>query len=449
MTERFSRQEFEDALSELPWENNGFRNGEYTYLVRIPNKRIAVLIRSSIKQDGFAALSGDDSIRLVLINTETEHPLAEKIDAWTQRTVGWQKRMIEKIKMLYKKGTEMSNCPVCNTGVMVKKEGKFGVFYGCSNYPSCKHTSKIANAPVITQPEPTEQNMLDVLDAVDSIRFDTDFDFTEDYDEPIEQKPEKKIKFNDQQTAYITAPVDANIRVMASPGSGKTTATVERIVYLINNGVNPNSIVYVTFTKAMADEGAKRIIKRLPEVAESGLSRQICTIHALCFRLLMWEGIKRNVPKDWEVKAALNTIIAGDYRQNVIGEWQYASVMPGYKEVLYWIDKAKSEGMTPEQDQTFFARHMVSDQAAKVHNCRVRFDEWLSSKNYLTFSDMLYMVEQRLINDIEFREKYQRKFTHVLVDEAQDVNYQALRVLITLSLEPGDNRVYRNWLKEN
>src|SRR5690606_32739194 len=183
-----------------------------------------------------------------------------------------------------------------------------------------------------------------------------------------------KIVFNDQQLAYITAPLNANIRVMAAPGSGKTACAVERIVYLIEHGIKPDKIVYVTFTKAMADEGYERISKRLPEVADSALSRQICTIHALCYRILGWEGIKRNVPKDWEVKVALNAIIAGDYKQNIIGEWQYAFEMPGYKEVLYWIDKAKNLGLTPEEDMAFFARNMISDHAMKIHNSPVRLD---------------------------------------------------------------------------
>lgn len=32
-----------------------------------------------------------------------------------------------------------TNCPKCN-GTMVERKGKYGRFYGCSNYPRCKHT---------------------------------------------------------------------------------------------------------------------------------------------------------------------------------------------------------------------------------------------------------------------------------------------------------------------
>jgi len=149
------------------------------------------------------------------------------------------------------------------------------------------------------------------------------------------------------------------------------------------------------------------------------------------------------VPKDWEVKVALNAIIAGDYKQNIIGEWQYAFEMPGYKEVLYWIDKAKNLGLTPEEDMAFFSRHMISDHAMKVHNSRVRLDDWLASHNYITFSDMPYMVKQRLVNDTAFRNKYQAKFTHVLCDEAQDTSKISMKILVTLSLDPNSGHAWK------
>ncbi|MEK7586302.1 MAG: topoisomerase DNA-binding C4 zinc finger domain-containing protein, partial [Patescibacteria group bacterium] len=33
-------------------------------------------------------------------------------------------------------------CPACNEGTMVEKRGKYGIFYGCSNYPKCKNIIK-------------------------------------------------------------------------------------------------------------------------------------------------------------------------------------------------------------------------------------------------------------------------------------------------------------------
>jgi DNA helicase-2/ATP-dependent DNA helicase PcrA len=222
---------------------------------------------------------------------------------------------------------------------------------------------------------------------------------------------------------------------MAGPGSGKTTATIERIVYLIQNGVNPDNIVYTTFSKDMADEGYKRILAKLPEVANTNMAKQVCTIHALCFRMLSWEGLKSEVAKEWQIKKALSEII-----EEV---WENNPEKPGYNEVLLWINNAKLNGLTANEDYSFYFQYM-GNLAAYVHDARVKFDAQMEAQHLITFADMTYKVEQMLMRNRNFREKYQARFTHILVDEAQDTNAQALRILITLSLDHGKNTVYRN-----
>ena len=32
------------------------------------------------------------------------------------------------------------SCPGCETGKLAKREGKYGIFYGCTNFPECKTT---------------------------------------------------------------------------------------------------------------------------------------------------------------------------------------------------------------------------------------------------------------------------------------------------------------------
>ncbi|MCS5585191.1 MAG: topoisomerase DNA-binding C4 zinc finger domain-containing protein, partial [Pseudomonadales bacterium] len=41
-------------------------------------------------------------------------------------------------------GDEVVPCPTCGKGVLQEKDGKYGVFLGCSSYPECTHTVKIA-----------------------------------------------------------------------------------------------------------------------------------------------------------------------------------------------------------------------------------------------------------------------------------------------------------------
>ena len=38
---------------------------------------------------------------------------------------------------------KIERCPECKTGYLVEREGEYGLFFGCSNYPYCKYSKKI------------------------------------------------------------------------------------------------------------------------------------------------------------------------------------------------------------------------------------------------------------------------------------------------------------------
>ena len=52
-------------------------------------------------------------------------------------------RMIDKKMRELNYPFVIGECKVCGKGYMVKKKGKYGWFYGCSNYPECRHIIKI------------------------------------------------------------------------------------------------------------------------------------------------------------------------------------------------------------------------------------------------------------------------------------------------------------------
>lgn len=75
-----------------------------------------------------------------------------------------------------------------------------------------------------------------------------------------------------------------NICVLASPAAGKTHVLIERVKYLLESGIDPESIVVFTFTNAAAEEMKKRI-------GEAGARCFINTVHAYAYYLLMKNGI--------------------------------------------------------------------------------------------------------------------------------------------------------------
>jgi len=97
------------------------------------------------------------------------------------------------------------------------------------------------------------------------------------------------MELNENQRLAVET-LDGAIRLVASPGSGKTRVIIERIKNIISKGFSPSQILAVTFTRAAASEMKKRLLKDLPENVVRMMT--ICTFHALAVRIIREQGHK-------------------------------------------------------------------------------------------------------------------------------------------------------------
>ena len=106
-----------------------------------------------------------------------------------------------------------------------------------------------------------------------------------------------------------------HVRIIAGAGSGKTRVLTYRIAYLLErNGVDPYSILAVTFTNKAAQEMKDRVAKLVPE-ASYFLS--VFTFHSFCSRFLRKEADAVGYPSSFTIfdeddQAQLVTGIAAD-----------------------------------------------------------------------------------------------------------------------------------------
>ena len=78
--------------------------------------------------------------------------------------------------------------------------------------------------------------------------------------------------------------LDSHLRIIAGAGSGKTRVVTYRIAHLIQDvGIDPRSILAITFTNKAANEMKERVNE---VVGIHGSGTLICTIHSLCVRFL-------------------------------------------------------------------------------------------------------------------------------------------------------------------
>lgn len=92
------------------------------------------------------------------------------------------------------------------------------------------------------------------------------------------------------ESLSIAGANDRRIRVMAGPGSGKTYTLMRRIARLLEEGVNPERILLLTFTRTAAID----LIKSLSELKVQGAEKiRAGTLHSYCFSVLNQESVLR------------------------------------------------------------------------------------------------------------------------------------------------------------
>src|SRR5512143_1618022 len=216
---------------------------------------------------------------------------------------------------------------------------------------------------------------------------------------------------NPPQTKAVSAGAGP-VLVLAGPGSGKTRVLTQRVAYLIaHEGVRPYRILAVTFTNKAAREMQNRVEKLLGAEATQGM--MLGTFHAICARLLRRETDSLPLQSNFVIFDAEDQerIVKGIIRDLNLSEKLYrpASVHAA-------ISNAKNELILADDYPITNYRDEV------VKRVYAEYQKRLLASNAVDFDDLLLYTARLLEENPAVREKYARRFEHVLVDEFQDTN---------------------------
>ncbi|MCX7801043.1 MAG: UvrD-helicase domain-containing protein [Fimbriimonadales bacterium] len=115
------------------------------------------------------------------------------------------------------------------------------------------------------------------------------------------------VHLSEEQRAVVQSG-DPRQVVRAAAGSGKTRVLVERFLRLVlEEGLDADSILTITFTKRAAAEMKSRIVRRLvecgrPDQAQLAETGPISTIHSFCERLLRENAVVAGIDPEFEVQ---------------------------------------------------------------------------------------------------------------------------------------------------
>jgi len=217
--------------------------------------------------------------------------------------------------------------------------------------------------------------------------------------------------------------------VLAGAGSGKTRVITHRIAHLVTAHRVPGwALLAVTFTNKAAGEMRERVRSLVP--GEPRDAPTVATFHSFCVRLLRREG------------AALAQIRPGFTPQFTIydDDDQISILRAVYKQLglddrfmqhraaLSRISHAKSHKQSPAE----MARAATDPTASRLAVIYERYQARLLESNALDFDDLLLEAVRLLAHDTPTRERINRRYEFLMVDEYQDTNrsqYELMRLL--------------------
>jgi DNA helicase-2/ATP-dependent DNA helicase PcrA len=219
-------------------------------------------------------------------------------------------------------------------------------------------------------------------------------------------------ELNDQQKQPVMNYNGASM-IIAGPGAGKTKTLVSRTAYMIEDGVDPHSILLFTFTRKGANEIKDRVESYIGKKA-SGVT--VGTYHSFCMRVLRkycdYLGWTKNfsIYDTDDQTAVLKKIVDGDMKPAVV-----AHEISMLKERM--ISPAKARQDAAYSYDANIARYYTSYMQA------------MKQVNAFDFDDLIYFTIRLFEEHPEVQAKINKKYIYIVADEAQDSSPRDLELI--------------------
>lgn len=233
-------------------------------------------------------------------------------------------------------------------------------------------------------------------------------------------------EFNSGQLAAISH-VKGPMMALAGPGSGKTTAMVHRIKYLIEEaGVSPANILIITFTRASAKEMENRFVRLMKG---KHYPCTFGTFHSVFFSILK---------RAYGYKTA--DILSEEEKYKIIRELlrkqelEYEDEEDVVSSVIQEIGMMKSDMIPLEH---FYSSTIGEEVFKDIYK---EYDRHNIANHKLDFDDMLVYCYELLKERQDILNALQKRYRYILVDEFQDIN--KIQYEITKLLAASENNLF-------
>ena len=208
------------------------------------------------------------------------------------------------------------------------------------------------------------------------------------------------------------------VLVIAGAGSGKTRALVYRVARLVENGVSPESVLLLTFTRKAAQEMLERA---------AGLSDARCrfvsggTFHSLAHRILRSHAERLGYSNSFtildrsDMEEAIHSLIPGPKAPKGVRRFPRRSTLTDILSKSSNLEKPVEELMEDEYAQFL-------EFAPQINRLNKLYKDYKRNNQLMDYDDLILNLRQLLVDHADIRIKLDNLYQYIMVDEYQDTN---------------------------
>ncbi|OPX27506.1 MAG: ATP-dependent DNA helicase [Campylobacteraceae bacterium 4484_166] len=205
--------------------------------------------------------------------------------------------------------------------------------------------------------------------------------------------------------------IDGPMLILAGAGSGKTKTITTRLAYLISLGIDPSSILTLTFTNKAAKEMKHRAYSLIDDITIPPL---LCTFHKFGLIFLKFHIQKLGRKNNF-------MIVDTDDKKRILRSLEKELEIPM---VASMISKFKNSFTSVED-----AMILNDTNSKEVANVYEAYENYLHKNNLVDFDDLLFLPYKLLMQDDKLCEETSKKYNYIMVDEYQDTNELQFKLL--------------------
>jgi len=230
---------------------------------------------------------------------------------------------------------------------------------------------------------------------------------------------------NQRQQEAVNMPINRPLLIVAGAGSGKTATLTRRLEAILKGGVDPQKIVAITFTNKAAEEMKERILAL--ESLPPSFAKQtfVGTFHSFGARILRREASHVGRHANFTIFDSNDT---SRLIRQVVKSLNINKQECGPSYVASQISALKNNLLDLEEFS-----NSKNPKKKVIPSAFEKYEAFLRESNGFDFDDLIQKPVEIFKANPAVLSKYQKFFSHFLVDEYQDINesqYQLLRLLV-------------------